>query len=516
MRTGYDLIAIAAERTPDHPALVDDRTDRVLTYSQLMAAADAVAAGLYARGVAQGHRVATALPSTLEHCLILIALQRIGAVPTLFNFRFTAAQMAAMAMEADARFLIVQSDPQLASTLSQAMPPGSTIVTVGESSLSHVDLGKWGGDVARLPPPCQPHPNDTAFIFYTSGTTGKPKGVLAVHRTTEYRITSISPVTGLRAGRQLRALGASPLFHAIGFYCVLMTTLAYGGTYYIMSSFDAGKALDLIERHRLTYLFTVPTILQAMISHPDYRPERAHSIELLLEGGSTISLPLLEHLCTKWRAHVQHLYGTTETYIPLCNPHPRGNPATLYPVFPHRVRLVKLDGTINNEAGIGERGELLIDAASDCIFSGYLNDLEAYASRVRGGWYRTGDVFTRRADNGFDYVGRVDDAIRCGGEFIYPAEIEDILTAHPAIREACVLGLPDPKWGEIVVACVVTNGPVTWQVLDQHCLASVTARFKRPRRYCFVQALPRNASNKILRHELRRALTENPLQLRSA
>ena len=510
MRTGYDLIFLAAERNPDHLAIVDDRTDKRLTYRELIQEIDVIAAGLCQRGVRAGDRVATALPNSLEHCLILLALQRLAAVPAVLNFRFPALQLAEMMREAAVVGAAVPADPATVRAARDALPAGGLLLTLGGSVDGSHDFARCRAEPNKLPPVPSPGPDDTAFIFYTSGTTGKPKGALVAHRTTEMRISSLSPITGLRAGPHLRALGASPLSHGIGFYCVFMTTLVYGGTYFVMSSFSPAAALDMIERNRITFLFAVPTILQAMISAPGYRPERVDSLEFVFHGGAGISAALLDQLCREWRARIQHLYGTTETYIPLCNPAPHGAPNTLCAVYPHRTRLVRIGGNPNDIAGPGETGELLVDATSNLIFSSYLNEPETYAQKVREGWYFTGDVFTRRVDGNLDFVGRVDDAIRSGGECIYPAEIEQLLLTHPGIRDVCVIGLPDSYWGEAVTACVVSDQPeLASQELDQHCRSAVLASFKRPRKYVFVDRLPRNSSNKVLRDELRDSVLES-------
>jgi len=514
MRTGYDLIALAAERNPEHLAIVDDRSGTALTYRELIREIDAVAAGLHARGVRMGDRVATALPNQLEHCLVLLALQRLAAVPAVLNFRFPAAQLAAMMQEAAVKAAVIPNDPAIVAAVTDALPASALLITVGGSVANTCDYVNCYGDPATLPAPPKPHPDDTAFIFYTSGTTGKPKGALVAHRTTEIRITSLSPITGLRAGPHLRALGASPLFHGIGFYCVFMTTLVYGGTYFLMSSFSPPAALDVIERQRITFLFAVPTILQAMLSAPNYQPEKVRSLEFVFHGGAAISSGLLDRLCKEWPAQIQHLYGTTETYIPLCNPSPQGTPNTLCAVFPHRSRLVKIGGESGDIAGVGESGELLVDATSDLLFSDYLTEADGYVRKVRDGWYFTGDVFSRRPDGDLDFVGRVDDAIRSGGECVYPTEIEDVIGAHPEVREVCVLGVPDNYWGERVVACIVRRGGgLTAQQIEEHCRTAVLASFKRPRQFVFVETLPRNASNKVSRRELRDALVNDGARL---
>jgi 2-furoate---CoA ligase len=498
MQTGYDLVRLAAERTPERAALVDDRTERTLTYRELMREVDVIAAGLSARGVTACCRVATALPNLFEHCLVLLALQRLAAVPALLNFRLPPDQLATLAADGGMFGAVVQNDPAVTEKMAAALPAGGLLLTVGGDTGT---FAQCRGDATALPPRPRPDPDDIAYIFYTSGTTGKPKGVLVAHRTTAQRVACLSPLAGLRYGDELRALGASPLFHAIGFYCVFMVTLAYNGTYYAMSAFRPDAAVDLIAKRRITFMFVVPTVLQAIVSAPNYDPARMRSLRLVIHGGAPIAAALLARICDEWtEAAPCHLYGTTETMIPFFNHAPRDNPTQFHVGYDHRARVVAFGGSPSDQVAPGASGEVIIDATTDSIFSGYLGQPEVTAKKIRDGWYYTGDVCVRNADGTFDLVGRIDDAIRSGAETVYPEEVEAVLTEHPGAREACVIGLPDDYWGEIVVACIVESRPgLAWESLDAHCRGSRLAAFKRPRAYIFVKAIPRNAANKILR-----------------
>jgi 2-furoate---CoA ligase len=497
MQTGYDLIWIAAERTPNRLALVDDRTDRRLTYRELIDEIDVIAAGLFDRGVRAGSRVATALPNLFEHCLVLLALQRLAAVPALLNFRLPPEQLALLIAEGEMFGAVIQNDPMLVAQIAVVLPAGGLLLTVDGDENA---FDRCRGGASSLPPLPKPRPDDIAYIFYTSGTTGKPKGVLVAHRTTEHRIACLAPLAGLQYGAGLRALGASPLFHAIGFYCVFMVTLAYNGTYYTMSAFKPEAAIDLIDRHRITFLFVVPTVLQAMVSAPNYLPARMNSLKLVVHGGAPIAAGLLERICNEWNAEVCHLYGTTEIMVPFFNRAPKDHPTRFDAAYCHRIRVVCFGGGPADVVAPNMSGELVVDATTSAIFSGYLDGPDATARKIRDGWYYTGDVCIRNADDSYELIGRVDDAIRSGAEAIYPEEIEAVIMEHPGIRDVCVVGLPDAYWGEIVVACVLrTNAELTWERLDLHCRGSKLASFKRPRAYIFVNAIARNASNKILR-----------------
>lgn len=504
MQTGCDLVWLAAERTPDHLALVDDRSGRRLTYRELIRTVDEIAAGFCARGIGAGSRVATALPNLFEHCLVLLALQRLAAVPALLNFRLPAEQLAALISDGQMSGAVIMSEADPDGTIAAALPPGGLLLTLGGTPGEAHDFALCQGDPSTLPPIPKPDPDDIAFIFYTSGTTGAPKGVLIAHHTTEHRIACLAPLAGLRNGTDLRSLGAAPLFHAIGFYCVFMVTLAYNGTYYTQSAFNPSAAVDLIDKNRITFLFAVPTIFQAMISAPNYAPERMASLQLIIHGGAPISPALLDRICDEWGGTVCHLYGSTEIMIPFYNHAPLDNPTRFSTGFYHRARVVRIGGGPEEQVAPGTAGELLIDATTNSIFTGYLNRPVVTAEKIRQGWYFTGDVCIRNADGTFDLIGRVDDAIRSGAETIYPEEVEAAFAGHPDVQDICVVGVPDDYWGEMIVACVVRRRPdLSWEELDSYCRASGLAGFKRPRAYIFVGSMPRNAANKVLRRLVR-------------
>ncbi len=504
MQTAFDLVWLSAERTPAQTAIVDDRSDRALSYRALIEEIETVAAGFAARGVAAGMRVATVLPGTFDHAIALLALQRLAAVPALINLRLKPEDIGGLLSCGRMEAAIVPADEALAATAAAALPAGAPILACGGAAGPAEDFATCRADPAALGPHPRPGREDPAFIFYTSGTTGLPKGVVLAHRTTEHRVIWLSTQAGLRHGTHNRTLGFMPLSHAIGFYGVFLVMLAYGGTYYVMSAFDPVEAIEATERHGITYMFAIPTLYHAMVAAPGYAPERLASLDLALYGGATIDPALIAHMDRSWAATIRHIYGTTETMCALYNPEPAARPATLRPGFFSRTRAIRFGGAPDETVEPGEEGELIVDAGADAAFSGYLDMPEITAERVRDGWYYTGDIVLQEPDGDLTLRGRVDDVIRSGGENIHPEDIESVLEAHDGVAACSAIGLADPRWGQIVLACVVPgDAGLDAAALDAHCRGSALAGYKRPRGYLFLDSLPRNAAGKVLRPALR-------------
>lgn len=512
MHTGYELLWLAAERTPDHPAIVDDRTDRRLTYAELIAEVDNVAAGFAASGIGKGSRVVTALPASWEHCVAVLALMRLNAVPAMLNFRLKPDEITAICAACDIDAAVLLPDETLVAAIPEVLPDGAPIWSVGASLGPAADFSTCRGEAAALTAYEKPAETDMAFLFFTSGTTGLPKAVVLNHRTTEHRLVWLSTQGGLRHGMHNRSLGCMPLSHAIGFYGVFLVTLSFNGTYFVVSDFNPQAIVDLVEREEITYAFCVPTMFQAMVAMPNYTPAKMASMEIILFGGITIDPDLLEHIDREWGGKIRHIYGTTETMASLSNPDPVGQHATLRPGYYTRSRLVRIDGDgIDDVVAAGEEGELVVDATVDTIFTEYLGRPDATAEKLRDGWYYTGDIFLQEENGDITLVGRVDDMIRSGGESIHPEEVELVLEAHPGVAEVSVIGILDAKWGQMVVAVVVAKSDEPADLpaeLDLHCKASSLAGFKRPKAYHIVDNLPRNAANKVLRRMLRDSASE--------
>lgn len=506
--TAYDLVWNQADRAPDALAIRDDRTDRQFTYRELIAELDAIAAGFAARGIGPGDRVATCLPNILEHGLALLALTRLGAVPALINPRLKPADIGKLVAAAGMKGAFVVPDPAVVKAGAEALPAGAPLFAPGGAVDAAEDFAACRAGAASLPPRPDLDREDPAIIFYSSGTTGLPKAVVLAQRTTEPRVLWLATQGGVLHGPHTRALGFMPLAHAIGFYGVFLVTLAFGGSYQVVSAFDPAAAVDLIDQQQLTYTFAAPTLYFALTRAPNYAPEKMRSLRLVLYGGSPIPEELIGHMDRTWEnAEIRHIYGTTETMCSAYNPAPVGDHLALRPGYYTRLRVVKMRGGPDDLVGPGEEGELLVAADADTVFTEYLGRPDATAEKVRDGWVRIGDVVTLDKRGYFTLHGRVDDMIRSGGESIHPGAVEAVLQTAPGIEDCSVIGLPDERWGQIVVGCIVGESDVA--ALDAHIRASRLPGFMRPKNYYFCAEIPRNPGNgNMLRRLLRDAASE--------
>jgi 2-furoate---CoA ligase len=447
----------AAERTPDAEAVVEG--DRRFTYRELCRRAAGLATGLEREGMQRGERLAAVVRCRNESVQLYWACQWLGATFVPLSPRASGADLAYCREDSGATLFLDAS------------------VDV-EPMLGEPHAGALDADA-----------EDESLMLYTSGTTGRPKGVPRCHRAD--RAGGLSQVVhqGSRWGD--RTLGAMPLYHTMGMHSLLAMHLV-GGCYVCQPEWDAEAALALIERERISSLYLAPTLFHDLVTHPRRGEFDLSSVETVAYAGAAMTSALVERCVEAFspRLFVNH-YGSTEIYTysvqrdQAAKPGCAGRPA------------------LNARLRLGDNGEILCHMSSEEAFTGYWNRPDADEQAIRGGWYHTGDVGRLDEDGDLWLEGRLDDMIVSGGENVHPLEVEDVLARHPAVREVAVVGAPDERLGHHVVAVVVAEG-VTADELDAHCLASESlARFKRPREYRFVPELPKSASGKILRRMLR-------------
>ncbi len=499
------LLELAAERAPDATAIVDG--ERRYTYAQWHERVRRVAGGLAALGVGVGDRVALCLRNREELATIHLACQRLGAITTPLNFRLAAGEIAYCIGDAAPRVVVYEA------TTAGAVLAGRADWGCAPSL---VDLEEAGGEAL----PFQALPGGEAepggdrkddgligLILYTSGTTGRPKGVPRSQRA-EYA-AAIAHVVQNRYAAGESTLGVMPLYHTMGMRS-LLSMLLLNGKLVAVRDFEPAEALRTIERERLTSLYLVPTAYYALLRDPAAATADLSSVRKLGYAGASMTTTLEAECRQRFQPEVfVNHYSSTEVYTFTVNSDLAAKPGCAgKPGLHSRMRVVRPDperqGSPDDVLPDGEVGELITSLESDEAFGGYWQRPDADERALRGGWYFTGDLGYRDADGDYWVTGRVDDMIITGGENVYPIEVEDVLARHPGVAEVAVVGLPDEKWGQAVTAFVVPRqATLTAADLDAHCRASPDlAPFKRPKRVVFVKALPKSPVGKLLRRLL--------------
>ena len=469
---------------------------RPMTFAEWDARTARLAHALSDLGVRRGDRVALALPGGEIAASLHLAAQRMGAVATPLSFRLGAAELAHCL--ADAAPTVVISDGTTTASTSSALRDERI------RPLVHLDVDELERRASGQPdtaPDDPPGPDDLSVMLYTSGTTGRPKGVPRTHRAEHAAAVAHLLQTGGRAGEAV--LGVMPLFHTMGLRTLLASVLA-AGTWVPQARFDAAEAAALIAEERITSLYLVPTMYWSLLSTaPDLHPVRR-----LAYAGAAMAPALAERLvdAVAPEVFVNH-FGSTEIYTFTIGPDVAAKPgcAGRAGMF-GRVRLVDpTDTDPHAVVGEGEPGQVVVSMASPEAFAGYWRRPDATAKAVHDGWYFTGDLAVTDADGDLWVSGRVDDMINSGGENVYPDEIEAALIRCPAVADVVVAGLPDERWGHAVTAFVV---PAAGLVPDAAVAATeawareVLPSLQRPKRVVALDAVPRSAVGKTLRRTL--------------
>ena len=478
-----------------------------LTYAQLASQAAALGRGLSDTGVARGDRVLIALKNRVEHALVYWALQGIGGVPTPVNFRLTPRDLRYVLEDSGARVALFE--PATAAAMLEAAGGWQgRLVSVGDEAPAGTIRFSELLVTAGAPLDRDVRESDLSLILYTSGTTGRPKGVPRTHRNHHAGALAHVIQCGYQWGE--RTLGVMPLYHTMGIHS-LTSMAAVNGCFICQADWSADAALALIEAERVTALYLIPTLYHELVHAAGFPKAKVSTVTKLAYAGAPMLATLTEACVKAFRptVFVNH-YGSTEIYTfsvfpdvhtkPGCAGRP-GIHSTLRVVEASRERRVGPDETVP----VGRKGEIIASLDSEEAFAGYWKRPDADAGALREGWYFTGDMGYIDDAGDLFVSGRVDDMIISGGENIHPVEVEEVLARHPGVRDVAVVGLPDDKWGERVVAFVVAReAGLAAAALDRYCLESRDlANFKRPRRIVFVEEIPKTASGKILRRLLR-------------
>jgi 2-furoate---CoA ligase len=485
------------ERSPHRTALVDAATR--LTYAQWAMHVGAVQRGLADIGLARGDHLLVVLQNRWQMATLHWACQFAGIVMTPLNWRAKGDEIDYCLSDSAARALVYEGSVVPALAESQ-LAAGVIRIGVGGAAGANLQIEDWLAAGAEPVPLARAE--DVSLMLYTSGTTGKPKGV--PRRQMAERAGALAHVAQNRYAVGECTLGVMPLYHTMGVRSLLALALI-DGKFVCLPKFDAGTALASIEAEKVTHLYLVPTLYHDLLAHPDFAATDISSTRKLGFAGAPMHDSLLQRLDAAFHPElfVNH-YGSSEIYTFSVNQNAVAKPGSAGRAgINARLRVVKLEQT-DPEAKVAPKveGQIIADLLSDEAFEAYHNRPDADAKSLHQGWYFTGDT-GYFDDSGELYVtGRVDDMIISGGENISPVDIESVLSLHPSVDEVAVAGLEDPRWGQRVVAFVKMRHPVDAAALDTHCRSSDLVNFKRPRQYIFVREIPKSPVGKVLRRRL--------------
>ncbi|SDJ34074.1 long-chain-fatty-acid--CoA ligase [Salimicrobium halophilum] len=496
-----------AQKFPEKVGIVDERIGVRWTYRQWEEEVNRYAHTLQAYGVEKGDVVSTVLFNTSEFLTTLFACTKLGAVFNPINFRLTEKEISFILQDAEPK--IVLYEKATAQQVEPVVPDMSDTVFCsidhGERHLYDVLSENRAGIEVPL------DEEDTYAIMYTSGTTGNPKGVVHSHRDMVDQAMAMALTMQLTPSD--KGLSIGPMFHCAELHCAIFPRILVGAGNAVLHHYDPKETIRLIKEEGITTMFGAPTMWHMMIQE-DFTKEEISTLRQGLYGGAPMPPSLTKELHNTLGIGLVQAYGMTEMGPAITvqmeeDQIPKAGSAGK-PLVNQEVRIIRAEGEESGSPDdiceAGELGEIIVRGPS--MMKGYYKRPEATEKVIRDGWYYSGDIGMMDED-GFLWVrDRVKDMIISGGENIYSREVEDALNDHPAVEDAAVVGEPDVKWGEQVVAFIVKRGDVTAEEIDEFLLSgNRLSRYKRPRRYEFVEELPRNASGKLQKFKLREKAT---------
>jgi acyl-CoA synthetase (AMP-forming)/AMP-acid ligase II len=463
-----------------------------------------VAGWLLARGVGRGDRIASLGKNTPAGLELTFAAAAVGAAHVVLNYRLSTSELRAVLSDAKARVLFRTEEH---AGFSVDLP----VVPIGDST--EYERIATQGDPA--PATQNPDPDECFLQLYTSGTTGSPKGVMLTHRSMlSFCSAAAAAFPGL--GPQSVVLVGMPLYHVAGSGYALLA-LAQGARVVLVPQIEPDTLLEIIETERVTDMFLAPSVYAMLLDSPTLASRDLSSLRRLSYGASPMPLPLLHRCLAAFPGDWYQAYGMTELsgMVTLLGPEDHRSPATPEiltsagrTIAGAEIRIS--DADTGQQMPVGQPGEIQVRSAQ-CMLGYWRRPNETAVTVLPDGWLRTGDVgFVD--DNGYVYIrDRLKDMIITGGENVYPIEVENVLTEHPDVADAAVVGLPDPLWGEAVTAVVVPQSgqSVHRDDLVAFCRARL-AGYKCPKQIHLVDGLPRNATGKVLRRVLRESLGQAP------
>jgi long-chain acyl-CoA synthetase len=514
------VFADAVAHAPDAPVMV--YFDRTISFAQLDAESDALAVWLTAKGIGKGDRIVIIVQNIPAFAQMALAAWKVGAVPVPCNPMYRASELARLYADSEPRLVLCEESSAAESVEAIALAGlkdcALLVATPGHGLAEQPSvLPRSCPDVAgdriddvierhlgQKPAPIRLSPEDLGLILYTSGTTGVPKGAMITHGNIAFSSEVIRNWCDLGADDGILAI--APLFHITGFICHLGASFTAGSPMVMSYRFEVGTILDAVRTHRPTFIIGAITAFNALQNHPEVKPEDVASLTKAYSGGAPIPPALRGSIRQSLGLIIHPCYGMTETtspaiFTPLGSEPPFRDDAMAIgvPVPSTEVIIVDEQG---QPCPIGEPGEVLMRGPQ--IMQGYWRQPEATAEALESGWMHSGDVGFTDEDGWFYLVDRKKDCIIASGFKVWPREVEDVLYAHPSVREAAVIGVPDEYRGENVKACVslIEGTSAEADELATWCRERLAA-YKVPRIVEIMADLPKTITGKIRRAELR-------------
>ena len=490
---------------PELEAIVDAGSGRRLSFEALNRRANRVADLASGLGVEKGDRVALLLMNCTEYVECFFGLAKLGAIVVPLNWRLVPDELAYILKDCGATLLIYGSE--FADPVGELHRRGSAgtdhahWIEVGEAERRQAFAEPYDAlleTASEDEPVIAASDDDLLFIMYTSGTTGHPKGAVHTHSTVLWACLTIKATAELRF--KDRFINPLPMFH-VGALTPMIMDVYGGATTILMRQFDPGRTWELIEQEKATVMLAVPAMLNFMLQVPQRETCDISSLRWCMSGAAPVPVALMK-ACAQNGIEVHQVYGLTEACGPACLIGPddaiRRIGSTGKAFFHTDVRVVDAAGM---DVPPGAPGEVIVRGPH--VMKSYWNNPVASAEAIRDGWLHTGDVATMDEAGFITILDRTKDMIISGGENVYPAEIEEVITGHAKVAEVAVIGQPSPRWGESPFAVVVKADPSLSEAqVMRHCDGKL-ARYKLPKAVAFVDEIPRNPSGKALKRLLR-------------
>ncbi len=480
--------------SPHNIAVKDGETGREFSYAKLFKLANQGAHFLHNEyGVRKGDRVAVLATNELEYVFLFFALQRLGAILVPVNFRLTQREVDHIITDSSPKLILFQEAYRgIVENLPASSKPAQLLFQGDNSFASQLE------NSSDEEYPFTSLENDPVMVLYTSGTTGAPKGAILSYKMLFWN--SINTTLRLNISQTDCTVIFLPFFHTGGWNVLTTPFIHRGAKVVFLKKFDADQILALSAQEKATILFGVPTTMEMMARSPLFKDSNLSSIRYAIVGGEPMPLELIK-TWDKKGIPIRQGYGLTEFGPNVFSLNEEDAIRKIgsigFPNFYIEAKVVDNDG---KELPDNEVGELVL--RGPMCMNGYWHNDKATQETIKEGWLYTGDLVRRDSEGYYYVVGRKKDMFISGGENVYPPEVEQILRAHPGVLEAAVIGVPDEKWGEVGKAFVVRHSDtLTVEELQSHCLQNL-AKFKIPKHFVFLAALPKGDSGKILKRKL--------------